>query len=200
MRHYFVGRHLAMPAVLSLYRMCGVKSSHSTKYKEVVIMDTKIDLEHIKSLKAFSREDREVLGQNRTSASTEDPTIFMVRYSNREGLAAYLIFVGERRFAFGIDTELAKSLKTYEDDNLMNIWIDQILCDFVDFNPRARSYINYATESTFSSTEERDVIIDLFERLIVSLGRPDPTVGYPIWPKRARFTERATEQLAAYEK
>lgn len=89
-------------------------------------MDTTINLEHIKSLKEFSRGNMMFFGWSVSRWSTEDPDIFLVRFGTREGLISYIVVVGKKRFAFGIEGDLARSLKGYESDQLMNIWIDQM--------------------------------------------------------------------------
>lgn len=80
-------------------------------------MDTKIDLEHIKSLKAFSLENMMCFGWSVARWSTEDPDIFLVRFGTREGLISYIVVVGKKRFAFGIEGDLARSLKEFESDH-----------------------------------------------------------------------------------
>lgn len=160
-------------------------------------METEIDLEHIRSLKEFSNTQKQIYGRSAACILTEDPDIFMTNILTREGLASYIIVVGEKYFAFGIDSEFGASLKTYEADNLMNIWVDYILCDVIDYSSDAVAYINFATESSFSSAEERDVIVDLFGKCVVEMGKPDPTSRAVIWPKRLMFTEHAKKQLAA---
>lgn len=167
------------------------------KHKDGMPMDMKIDLEHIKSLKEFTRKDRVYLGQSVFGASSEDPDIFLACVDTREGLISHIVVVGKRSFAFGIESRLAKTLKTYESDNLMNIWIDEILCSVVDYSSGAGTYLDYSTQRSFSSAEERNAIVGLLENLIAALGQPNPSSKYKTWPTRVMFTARAKEQLMA---
>lgn len=156
-------------------------------------MDTKIDLEHIKSLKEFSRGNMMFFGWSVSRWSTEDPDIFLVRFGTREGLISYIVVVGKKRFAFGIEGDLARSLKGYETDQLMNVWIDQILCEVIERSSTESAYIDFGNQRFFSSQEERDVIVDLFCRIIVA---DDEVVRGKIIKSRVMFTSSAKEQLA----
>ena len=162
-------------------------------------MDTKIDLEHIKSLKEFAHMKMRYLGRNVSGISSEDPNIFMTYILTRDGLVSYIVAIGERGFAFGIKTKLEKTLKTYEPNNLRNIWVDEVLCDVVDYSSGAGTYLNFADQHSFSSVEERDAIVALFEKFIIARGRPNPLSKAKVCPKRLMFTERAKKQLAAYD-
>lgn len=157
-------------------------------------MDTKIDLEHIKSLKEFSRGNMMFFGWSVSRWSTEDPGIFLVRFGTREGLISYIVVVGKKRFAFGIEGDLARSFKGYEADQLMNIWIDQILCEVVERSSTESAYIDFGNQTSFSSPEERDVIVDLFCRITAAVNE---VVRGKVIKKRVMFTDHAQAQLAA---
>ena len=171
-------------------------------------MDTKIDLEHIKSLKDITLDNGWEYGQpvkmyldkSLMSVSTEDSEIFMVWISPREdNLTAYIIVVGQKSFSFCIKHKLATALKTYEGDDVMNIWIDEILCDVVDYSGQAAGYVHFANQNSFASKEERDVIVDFFKRCVATLGKPHPARSKITKFTRVMFTEHAKEQLAAYD-
>lgn len=157
-------------------------------------MDTTINLEHIKSLKEFSRGNMMFFGWSVSRWSTEDPDIFLVRFGTREGLISYIVVVGKKRFAFGIEGDLARSLKGYVSDQLMNIWIDQILCEVIERSSTERAYIDFGNQTSFSSQEERDVIVDLFCRITSAV---NGVVRGKIIKKRVMFTDHAQAQLAS---
>lgn len=172
-------------------------------------MDKNIDLEHIKSLKELSRDDgweygkpiRRHFGESLSSVSTEDPEIFMVwLHVREEDLTSYILIIEQRSFSFCIRDDVKSTLKQYESDGLKNTWIDEILCDVVDYSPSAEGYIHFASQNSFASANERDVIVDLFERCVVAMGeRPHPAGETLYTPSRVMFTEHAKAQLAAYD-
>ena len=175
-------------------------------------MDTKVDLEHIKSLKEFSRDEigdfvngefarnnPKYFGRSLIRTSTEDPNIYMVNLDTREGFDSYIIVVGRKSFAFGIENRLGQTLQKTESAESITVWVDEILCDVVDHSPSEGTYISFANQFSFSSSKERDVIIDLLGNLVVAMGEPDPTGRDNFLPQRLMFTERAKKQLAAYD-
>ncbi|MBL4645738.1 MAG: hypothetical protein JKY99_04695 [Rhizobiales bacterium] len=170
-------------------------------------MDTEIDLEHIKSLKKFQRDTmgefakghQVYFGRSVVSTSTEDPNIYMVYFPTRDGLEAYIVIVGQKSFAFGIEDRLERSLREKDPKGTTTVWINEILCDVYARSPTHGTYINFANQHSFSSAAERDVIVDLLEKLVVAMAEPDAAGEGTYLPQKVMFTEQAKKKLEAFD-